>query len=75
MLILSAGTVHGIAVDEVGVYRNIRRMPHGRYVVRKHLKTLSNQKTKMFLLCKILLKLVRIIGLTVILCKGQLCRI
>lgn len=31
--IVSAGTVHGIAVDEDGEYRNIRRMLHGRHVV------------------------------------------
>lgn len=43
--ILSAGTVCGIAVDEVRVYRNIRRMPYGENR-QKMLKTPGNRKTK-----------------------------
>lgn len=38
--------IYGIAVDEDGEYRNIRRMPHGRHVVNVYLKTESNFGTE-----------------------------
>ena len=38
--------IYGIAVDEDGEYRNIRRMPHGRHVVNGRLKPESNFGTK-----------------------------
>lgn len=37
---------YGIAVDEDGEYRNIRRMPHGRHVVNGYLKPESNFGTE-----------------------------
>ena len=37
---------YGIAVDEDGEHRNIRRMSHGRHVVNGRLKPGSNSGTK-----------------------------
>lgn len=40
------GPYFGIAVDEDGEHRNIRRMSHGRHVVNRRLKTESDFGTE-----------------------------